>query len=187
MRKLSSFLQVSLDGYFAYADGGLGWAKANQDAEFQEFVEGNAQGGGQLVFGRVTYEMMASYWPTPLAAQQNPVVAERMNSLPKIVFTRTLDKTSWSNTQRIRDDLATAVRALKQQAGPNLAILGSGSLVAQLAEQRLIDELQFVVNPVVLGRGRRVFDGLGDHLPFKLARSRTFGNGSVFLCYQPVV
>jgi dihydrofolate reductase len=186
MRKLAAFIQVSLDGYFADADGGIGWAyKDPGDAEWNEFVAGNAKGGGQLLFGRVTYEFMASYWPTPMAAENNPVVAERMNSMPKIVFSHTLDETAWANTRLMKGDLVAEVRKLKKDAGADMAILGSGSLVSQLAEARLIDEFQIVVNPVVLGQGNALFDGIKDGLPLKLASSRSFGNGSVFLRYEP--
>ena len=103
MRKLVVFNHVSLDGYFVDANGDMSWAKADhQDAEWNAFVAENASGGGVLVFGRITYELMIQYWPTPLAAQHNPAVAERMNNLPKVVFSRTLDTASWNNTTRRR-------------------------------------------------------------------------------------
>ena len=108
MRKLAAFIQVSLDGYFADSDGGIDWAyKDPTDAEWNAFVAGNAKGGGQLLFGRITYEFMASYWPTPMAAANNPVVAERMNSLPKLVFSRTLDAAPWQNTTLVTGDLVS--------------------------------------------------------------------------------
>ena len=138
MRKLAAFIQVSLDGYFADADGGIGWAhKDPGDGEWNAFVADNAKGGGQLLFGRITYEFMASYWPTPMAAEQNPVVAERMNSMPKIVFSRTLDEAAWANTTLVNGDLVAEVRKLKKDAGPDMAILGSGSIVSQLARGRI--------------------------------------------------
>lgn len=86
--------QVSLDGYFVNGNGDMSWAhKPSDDAEWNAFVAENASGGGDLVFGRITYELMTNYWPTPLAAKNAPVVAERMNNLHKVVFSRTLDKT----------------------------------------------------------------------------------------------
>jgi len=156
MRKLVAFIQVTLDGHFAAPNGDIDWAhKDNKDAEWSAFVADNATGGGQLVFGRVTYEMMASFWPTPLAFERDPIVAERMNNLPKVVFSRTLDKASWNNTTLMKGDLAQAVRKLKQESGKQMAILGSGSIVSQLAQEGLIDEYQLVVNPVALGKGER--------------------------------
>lgn len=154
MRRLIAFEQVSLDGYFVDANGDMSWAH-KQDPEWNEFVSGNASGDGALVFGRVTYEMMAAFWPTPAATQRLPAVAEGMNNLPKIVFSRTLDKVSWKNTTLVKGDLAVEVRRLKSEPGSGMAILGSGSLVSQLTQAGLIDELQIVVNPIVLGRGGR--------------------------------
>ena len=114
MRRLVVFNMVSLDGYFVDARGDMSWAYADPaDAEWNAFVAGNAQGGGVLLFGRKTYEMMASFWPTPAAAQAGPIVAERMNALPKVVFSRTLDKATWRNTTLVRDDPASAVRKMK--------------------------------------------------------------------------
>ncbi len=184
MAKLIVFNSVSLDGYFAGPDGDLSWGHS-PDAEWQKFVEENARGGGRLLFGRITYELMASYWPTPAAIEAYPIVAERMNSLPKVVFSRTLDKAGWSNTKLVKGEPAAEVRKLKRDTGPDTVILGSGSIVAQLAPEGLIDEYQLVVCPVILGKGRTMFEGLKARLPLKLARTRTFRNGNILLCYQP--
>jgi len=186
MRKLSSFIQVTLDGCFAGPNGELDWAhKDPDDAEWNAFVAENAKGGGALLFGRKTYEMMAGYWPTPMVAQQNPVVAERMNALPKFVVSRTLDQAAWSNTVVLKGDLVAATRKLKDTIGPDIAILGSGWIVTQLAQAKLIDGFQIVVCPLVLGPGKRLFDGAGETLHLQLTQSRAFGNGSVLLCYSP--
>ena len=110
-----------------------------------------------------------------------------MNSMPKVVFSRTLDKVSWNNTKLVKGDIASEIRKMKQEPGPGTAILGSGSIVSQLAPEGLIDEYQVVVNPVVLGKGRTMFDGVKEKLNLKLTKTRTFGNGKVFLCYEPAV
>ena len=185
MRTLSVFNHVSLDGYFVDRNGAMNWAH-KQDAEWNAFAAENAGGGGALLFGRVTYEMMAGFWPTPAAMQTMPTGAEPMNSLPKVVSSRTLDRAPWQNTRLLRGDLATEVRQLKEEPGPGMAILGSGSIVSQLAREGLIDEYQIVVNPVVLGKGRTLFEGVDRHLALKRTKTRTFGNGNVLLCYEPV-
>lgn len=188
MPKLIVFNHVSLDGYFTDANGDMSFArKDNQDAEWSAFVASNASGGGMLLFGRITYELMASFWPTPFAAESMPVVAERMNNLPKVVFSRTLDKASWNNTKLVKDDMTGEIRKMKKEPGEDMAILGSGSIVSQLAQHGLIDEYQIVMNPVALGKGRTMFDGLKEKLPLKLTKTRTFANGNVLLCYQPLV
>jgi dihydrofolate reductase len=184
MTKLVVYNAMSLDGYFTDANGDMSWAH-KRDPEWQAFVSENASGGGQLLFGRVTYDLMASFWPTPLAAQSNPIVVERMNSLRKFVFSTTLDNVAWNNTTLLKGDLSTEVRKLKQQPGPNIVVMGSGSIVAQLADAGLIDEYQIVLNPLVVGSGRTLFEGVKRKLPMKLARSQVFGNGNVVLFYEP--
>lgn len=186
MRRLVAFENVTLDGYFTDANGDIGWAHGPSDPEFDGFIADNASGGGQLLLGRKTYDLMAGYWPTPLASQQAPIVAEGMNQLPKVVYSRTMDAASWSNTTVVKGDLAAAVRRMKSESGPGMAILGSGSIVSQLTQQRLIDEYQLVVNPVVLGKGRTLFDGVTARPTLKLIKSRVFRNGKVFLCYEAV-
>ena len=185
MRRLTVFNQVSLDGSFVDAHGDMSWAhQGNKDAQWQSFVEGNAKRGGVLLFGRITYELMAGYWPTPSATRDNPVVAERMNSLPKVVFSKTLDQVSWNNTKLVKGDLAAEVRKMKREPGPDMVIMGSGTIVSQLTQARLIDEYQVVVIPIVLGQGRTMFEGMKESLPLKLTKTRAFGNGNVWLCYE---
>ena len=185
MRKLVVFNSVTVDGYFTGADGDMSWAH-NEDPEWNAFVEENAGGGGVLVFGRVTYEMMASFWPTPFALQSFPLVARKMNEAEKIVFSRTLDSASWSNTKLLKGDLASEVRKLKEASGDDLVILGSGSIVAQLTDASLIDEYQIVVDPIVLGAGRTMFEGVKNKLKLKRVKTQTFNNGNVLLCYEPL-
>jgi dihydrofolate reductase len=163
----------------------MSWAH-KQDAEWNTFVQENARGGGELLFGRITYELMTSYWPTPYAMRNDPIVAERMNNLPKVVFSRTLEKASWNNTKLVKGDMAAEIRKMKKGPGENMVIFGSGSIVSQLAQEGLIDEYQMVVNPVVLGKGRTMFDGIKEKLTLKLTKTRTFGNGNVLLCYEPM-
>ena len=187
MRKLVVFNNVTLDGYFADVNGNVSWAHVGyQDAEWNAFVADNANAGGLLLFGRITYEFMAGYWPTPYAIKNDPTVAERMNNLPKVVFSRTLDKASWNNTKLVKGGMAAEIRKLKKEPGKGMAILGSGSIVSQSAQEGLIDEYQIVVHPVVLGKGRTMFDGIKEKLTLKLTKTRTFGNGIVLLCYEPM-
>ena len=183
MRKLIVFNQVSVDGYFVDAAGDMSWAHKN-DPEWNAFASENASGGGELVFRRITYEMMASFWPTPQAAEIMPAVAKGMNQSPKIVFSKTLGRAAWNNTRLIEGDIVAGMRELKKETGPGMVILGSGSIVSQLAQAGLIDEYQIVTNPIVLGRGKTMFEGVKQKLQLKLANSRTFNNGNVLLHYE---
>jgi dihydrofolate reductase len=185
MRRLTVFNNVSLDGYFVDAKGGMDFAYKNTaDPEWDDFVSRNAGGGGVLLFGRVTYEMMARFWPTAQAKASMPAVAEGMNRRTKLVASRTLADASWSNTTVLKGDLVQSIRKLKETAGPDIVILGSGSIVAQLAPAGLIDRYQLVVKPVVLGGGRTMFEGIPAPLELKPIETRTFANGSVLLCYE---
>ena len=144
MSRLNMFNNVSLDGYFTDANNDMSWAHAGgDDPEFQAFVAGNAQGKSALVFGRVTYEMMAAFWPTPMAAQMMPQVAKGMNAAPKYVFSRTMKKAEWENTTVLNGDPAQEIARLKRDQ--NMTILGSGSITAQLAASDLIDDYQLLV------------------------------------------
>jgi len=173
MRKLIVFNNISLDGYFVDGNGEMSWAHHSNDKEFNAFVENNAKGGGALLFGRITYELMAGYWPTQLAIKNNPVVAERMNNLPKIVFSRTLDKAGWNNTKLVKGDVVSEIRRMKQESGIDMVFIGSGSIVSLLAQEGLVDEYQIVMVPVVLGKGRTMFEGIKEKLRMKLTKMPT--------------
>ena len=183
MRKVIVFNQVTIDGFIADRNGDMSWAHRS-DPEWNAFVEGNAQMDAVMLFGRVTYDMMASFWPSPLALQTAPSIAARMNGSAKVVFSRTLANASWNNTTLVKTDLAGAVRKMKQETGPDMVIFGSASIVAQLAAEGLVDEYQLVVNPLALGQGKSMFAGVPNKVALKLTKTRVFGNGNVFLCYE---
>jgi dihydrofolate reductase len=183
MGKLVVFSSISLDGYFTDAHGDMGWAH-HSDPEWDGFVAGNARHDGMLLFGRVTYGLMASFWPTPAALQMAPDVARGMNQAPKVVFSRSLKEAAWSNTRLVSDGMLDAVRALKHDAPQDLVILGSGDIVSQLAQENLIDEYQTVLVPIILGSGRTLFGGLDHRQPLQLAQSRAFDNGNVVLWHK---
>jgi dihydrofolate reductase len=186
MRKLRVFESITVNGYFSGPGGDLSWAHASShDREYQKFVQGNASSPGLMLFGRVTYEMMKSYWPTPVALKNDPVVAKGMNEATKVVFSRTLQEADWANSSLEKVDVADKVKKLKKESKKDLVVLGSGTLVAQLADAGLVDEYQFVVKPVALGNGRTVFDGVKKPVALELISSRVFKNGSVVLNYRP--
>ena len=138
---------------------------------------------GALVFGRVTYELMAGYWPTSGAIADDPAVAGLMNAIPKIVFSRTLEAAPWNNTRLIQGGLEAEMRRLKEEAGRDLFIFGSAELASELTRIGLIDEYRVMVSPVILGSGTPLFKGT--QLKLKLLRSRTFAIGNVLLVYAP--
>jgi dihydrofolate reductase len=183
MRRVFLFMMVTLDGFFEGPNHDIDWH--NVDEEFNEFAIQQLDDVDTLLFGRVTYEGMASYWPTQFAKENDPVVADKMNTVPKIVFSRTLDKAEWTNSRLVKEHIAEEVSKLKQQQGRDLAIFGSSDLAVSLLQMGLIDELRIMVNPVVLGNGKRLFAGIDEKLNLKLLKTQTFRSGNVLLYYQP--
>lgn len=184
MRKLIAYQQLSLDGFFTDAHGDMSWAHQH-DAEWSAYTAQNAGGTSVMVFGRKTYEMMASFWPTAEARAMNAAVAEHMNGQEKVVFSRTLASPSWANTTVRRGDVAGEVRRLKTEDGPDLLVMGSGSLMAPLVDGGLVDVLTVVIVPVILGGGRSLFAGTQGLHRLERTSARPFSNGNVVLTYGP--
>lgn len=183
MRKLFAFNMVSLDGFFEGPNHDINWHLV--DDEFNQFAIEQTSTLDTILFGRVTYELMASYWPTPVAQADDPIIADLMNRLPKIVFSKTLQKADWNNTRLIKNNIGEEITALKQQTGKDLAVFGSANLLSTLNQMGLIDEHRILVNPIVLGSGTPLFQGINDPLKLKLLKTRTFHSGNVLLYYQP--
>ncbi len=178
------FNMASLDGYFAGPNGDITWH--NVDAEFNDFAIAQLKSAGGLIFGRLTYELMAGYWPTETALRNDPEVAGLMNGLPKIVFSRTLERAEWANTRMVKGEMADEMRRLKAAPGKDLLVLGSASLAGTLTRLGLIDEYRVMVNPVLLGGGSPLFQGIAGKLNLKLLSARSFRSGNLLVAYQPV-
>jgi dihydrofolate reductase len=184
MKKLIAFNMVTLDGFFEGPNHDISWH--NVDEEFNDFAIEQTGSFGTIIFGRVTYQMMASYWSSPLAVKDDPIVAGQMNSTPKIVISKTLNKAEWNNTRLIKDHVAEEITKLKEQSAKDVAVFGSANLLSSLIEMGLVDEHRILVNPVVLGSGEPLFKNVKDKFSLKLVRSRVFASGNVLLCYQPL-
>ena len=188
MRKVVFFMMTTLNGLYERGrwdvdPTGLDWH--NTDDEFETFAADQLGEADTILFGRVTYEGMATYWPTPEAIAADPAVAEQMNALEKVVFSRTLASVSWSNSRLAGQDVAEEIRRLREQPGKDVIILASSDLAARLAAEGLIDEYRIMVNPVLVGQGKPVFAGLAPDVSLRLLDMRMFGNGNVLLRYAP--
>jgi dihydrofolate reductase len=183
MRKVFLFNMTTLDGFFEGPNQDISWH--NVDEEFNEFAIDQLNETGTLLFGRITYQGMASYWPTDAAIHDDPEVAGLMNSLSKIVFSRTLDKPEWNNSRLVKNNVVEEVSKLKQQPGKDIAIFGSSDLAVTLAEQGLIDEYRIIVNPLFLGGGTPLLKGIKEKVNLKLLNARIFKSGNVLLYYAP--
>jgi dihydrofolate reductase len=188
MQKITTFTFVSLDGYYAGPHDEIDWFKGNgEDAEYDEFSHAGSEDGGTLIFGHRTYEMMKSYWPTPVALSADPAMAKVVNTRPKIVFSRSLQKVeegpNWKNIKLVHDINPDEINTLKEQEPKHLTILGSGSIVQQLSNLGLVDEYGLLVIPVILGAGKYLYKDL-DKTGLELLETRSFKNGIVWLRYQ---
>ena len=183
MRKLFAFNMVTLDGFFEGPNQDISWH--NVDDEFNQFAVEQTSTVGAILFGRVTYELMASYWPTPAAQSDDPMVANLMNTLPKVVFSRTLERADWDNTRLIKDNVAEEVLKIKQEPGDDLAVFGSANLLSSLMQMNLVDEHRVMVNPVLIGSGTPLFRNIDQKVNLKLVKTRTFKSGNMLLYYQP--
>jgi dihydrofolate reductase len=184
MRKLFAFIVTTLDGYHEGPNREFDWP--NVDEEFDEFSVSQLNDIGLLVFGRATYQGMAAFWSTELAAAESREITEFMNSIPKIVISNSLTTADWNNTTLVTGDVPEAVAELKKQQGKDIAVFGSSMLTAGLLEQNLVDELRVMVNPVLLGAGHSLVAGLTRRVQLELRRTTTFRSGNVLLCYRPV-
>jgi len=187
MRKIIAFDLVTVDGFFAGPKGEIDWH--NYDDEMGTYSLEQMKSLSALIFGRTTYEMMASYWPTPDGVKSEPVVAGIMNSIPKTVFSETLkevkDGQLWKNVRIFHEIEPEEIIKMKEQEGGDIAIFGSGTIVQQFTNLGLIDEYRLVVNPLILGNGKPLFKDIKNKPKLKLVNTRVFRNGNVLLCYEP--
>jgi dihydrofolate reductase len=177
MRKIVAGLFISLDGVIEAPDQ---WHFPYFNDEMGQEVGAQMAQSDTMLLGRKTYEMFAGYWP-----QQPSDVepADFMNNTPKVVVSNTLKTADWQNTTILSGNIAEGLTRLKQQDGKNIGITGSGALVASLLRDGLLDELNLLIHPLVVGSGQRLFDGVGNKVPLKLVTSRTFSTGVIAVTY----
>jgi len=181
MRKVIVSNYLTLDGFFAGPDGELDWFV--WDGEIADYMKKQFATIDTMLFGRVTYQLMENYWPAARPPEEDPVIIEAMNSLPKVVFSRTLETVGWHNSRLVRDNIGGEIAKMKQEPGRDMVIFGSGTIVSACTQSGLIDEYRMFVNPVVLGRGRPLFTGLDRRIRLKLFGSGIFQCGVVLLRY----
>jgi dihydrofolate reductase len=185
MKKLIVSEWVTLDGVFD-ADSMKLWFNPYDSAERQACIKELVLSSDAFLFGRVTYQMLAGYWPNVKADDPEFTVANRLNTAPKYVVSTTLEKGEWQNSTIVKDNVVEEVTKLKQQSGQNLLVFGSATLVQALMAADLVDEYRLLVHPVFMGGGKRAFkDGMAT-TKLTLAKNDTFTFGVSSLCYVPV-
>lgn len=193
-RRIVMFNQVSADGFFSDADGGLDWVVS--DPELQRRAVAGMPQTDCMLFGRRTYQNFAGFWPGALrdlnAAgphgenKHDPsfaAMARWLNDTRKLVFSKTLKTADWSHSELLAELDPRQIGALKRAPGKDLIIFGSGSLVSQLSEHGLIDDYRFVVSPVLLGKGRNLLGAMNGRRHLKLVSAESFASGNVLLTY----
>jgi dihydrofolate reductase len=194
MRRMILSMMVSLDGLTARPDGDLGWFLS--DARFEDEMLSLLRGVDAMMFGRVSYQLLADYWPkagkpgSPDApggftseARANEF-ARLMNSIPKVVFSRTLPEATWGPATLVRENIAEEVARMKARPGKDLVLFAGAGLASTFMNLDLVDEFRLMVHPVVLGRGIALFDKVEAELPLKLLKADTFPSGVVLLRYE---
>jgi dihydrofolate reductase len=190
MRRLIVSNLMSLDGFVAGPNGELDWFVTDGfliGTEFGRYAREMISSVDAILLGRLTYQEFAGYWPT--ATDNDPVITERMNGLPKIVFSRTLPQVEWgkwNNARLVKENAPEEVARMKQEPGKDLVIYGSGDLVSGFMKLGLIDEYQLFVQPIVLGNGKPQFKDLTERYKLKLISAEPFKSGAVRLCYHPI-
>lgn len=185
MRKLIFFMHTSLDGFVAGPNGEMNWIKV--DEAIFDFVGTMTDRADTALYGRVTYEMMESYWPTaadkPTATKHDIEHSQWYNKVSKIVLSGTLKETGLHNTRVFGDNIAENINRIKQQDGKNIIIFGSPSASNSLLKMGVVDEFWIFVNPVLLGQGMPLFNDITESVPLTLLETRTFDNGVIALHY----
>src|SRR6266700_3814603 len=179
MTKLIMWNLMTLDGFVEGPNRDISWHFDVWGDELEKLSVEQGKSAGGLMFGRVTYELMANHWP---GAEGE--VADFMNALPKYVFSRTLTTSGWNNTQIFRTDVHDTVARLKRDCAKDIYLFGSADLAASLIPHRLIDEVRIALNPLVLGAGSPLFR-TGGKVRLRLLDSRSLSNGIVILRYEP--
>ncbi len=187
MQTLYLFMMVSLDGFFEGPNHDLSWHHV--DDEFNAFAIKQLGETSMILFGRRTYDMMASFWPNyEPEDEENRIVRQYMDTIPKMVFSKTLDAVhetnDWKNVTLRHEVDAEEIKRLTSESGKPIAVFGSSNLCVTLLKFGLLDELRIMVNPVVIGKGTRLFEGLDAKLDLTLLSTRTFGNGNELLTYK---
>lgn len=185
MRKLIMWNVMTLDGYF---EGKQPWDLSFHAAvwgkELEKISLEQLQSADYLVFGRKTYEGMASYWTNPEAATAEPEVAQWMNRIPKLVFSKTLKSAEWNNTTIIRENTAHEIRKIKEQEGKDIYVFGSADLSETFINENLFDEYRICIAPVLLGGGRPLFTPGVNSKELSLVSTQQLSTGGVILKYS---
>lgn len=187
LRKLKLQVQMSVDGYIAGSNGEMDWLVWNWDDKLKEYVNELTESVDSILLGRKMTEGFISYWSDVMAKPDNPdyIFAKKMIETPKVVFTKTLNKSKWVNTDIATGDLTGEINKLKRQERKDIIVYGGASFDSSLIKAGLIDEFHLFVNPAAIGKGMTIFKDLNEIQKLILVKSLAFDCGIVLLHYEP--
>lgn len=185
MRKLKLQMQMSLDGYVARPNGQLDWMTWNLDDQLLEFINSLIDSSDTILLGRKMTDGFVSHWENAVNSKPETPFAKKMVDIPKVVFTKTLAKSTWHNTTLAKGNLAEEIASLKKQNGKDIIVYGGAGFVSSLIQEGLVDEYHLFINPTAIGDGMTIFKSLGRTQKFTVIQSKLYSCGITVLSYQP--
>jgi dihydrofolate reductase len=186
MRNLKLQMQMSIDGYVARPNGENDWMTWNPDDEFMEFLNSSFDSSDTILLGRKLADGFIKHWENTLDKNPDAPLAKKIVDTPKVVFTKTLDESTWNNTTLAKGNLADEIADLKKQDGKDIIVIGGAGFVSSLIKEGLIDEYHLIVNPVAIGSGMAIFNSLGRTQKFSPIESKLYSGGKTVLSYRPI-
>jgi dihydrofolate reductase len=186
MRKVKLSMQMTINGYVAGPNGENDWMTWNPDDEFLEFINSHFDSADTMLLGRKLADGFIEFWENALGKNPVPPFAKKIVDMPKVVFTKTLDESTWNNTVLAKGNLAEEIADLKKQNGKDIIVVGGADFVSSLIKEGLIDEYHLIVNPTAIASGMTIFNLLDGVRKFSSIGAKLYSGGKTVLSYKPI-
>ena len=185
MRKVKLSMQMTINGYVGQPNGEMDWMTWNPDDEFLEFINSQYDSSDTMLLGRKLADGFIGYWENAFEKNPDTPFAKKIVDIPKVVFTKTLEKSTWNNTTLAKGNLAEEIADLKKQTGKDILVVGGAGFVSSLIKEGLIDEYHLIVNPTAIGSGLTIFNSLDRIQKFTPTQAKLYSGGKIVLSYKP--
>ena len=186
MRKVKLSMQMTINGFVGQPNGEMDWMTWHPDDEFLAFVNSQYDSSDTLLLGRKMADGFIKHWENTVEKNPDAPFAKKIVAMPKVVFTQTLQESSWVNTTLATGNLAEEIAILKQQEGKDIIVVGGASFVSALIKEGLIDEYHFIVNPTAISSGMTIFNAIDGIQKFTPTQAKLYSGGKIVLCYNPI-
>ncbi len=186
MRKVKLSMQMTINGYVAGPNGENDWMTWNPDDEFMEFLNSSFDSSDTILLGRKLADGFIRFWENALDKNPDTPFAKKIVDTPKVVFTKTLDKSTWNNTTLAKGNLAEEIASLKEQTGKDILVIGGAGFVSSLIKEGLINEYHLIINPTAISSGLTIFESLDRIQKFSPLQSKLYSGGKTVLSYKPI-